>query len=127
MALEIGTVNAESGMAKAIYDQLDALLSPPLKAAADAPGAPPQAKAALDAARDGWKKIAFAVATGVITHVKANMEIAGVQAAGDVAASGSALTGTVPGPGPHAHPVTLTATQSQVTFRQSNDGTGHVR
>jgi hypothetical protein len=127
VALEIGTENADSGMAKAIYDQLDALLSPPLKAAAEAPDARPQARAALDAARDGWKKIAFAVATGVITHVTANMEIAGVQTTGDVAASGSGLTGTVPGPGPHAHPMTLTATQAQVTFRQSNDGTGRVR
>ncbi|GAA4095431.1 hypothetical protein [Actinomadura miaoliensis] len=128
MALQAGTVHADSGMSKEIYDLLDRLLSPPLqKAVDDATGeAKVKAQQALDAARDGWRKLAFAVARGVIGHIVANMEVAGVQTKGDVAASVSGSTGPAP-PGPHPHTVALTATQSGVTFVQSNDGTGRVR
>jgi hypothetical protein len=128
MALVIGSINADTGMSKAIYDQVDALLSPPLQEAVDnATGdAKPKAQEALDAARDGWKKLAFAVATGVVNHVLSNMEVVGVQTRGNVNASVSGQTGPAP-PAAHPHAVALSATQNNVTFTQSNDGTGRVR
>lgn len=128
MALAIGSVSADAGMSKAIFDQVDALLSPPLQEAVDnaTPEAKPNAQQALDAARDGWRKLAFAIATGVVQHVIANMEVVGVQTRGDVSASVSGATAPAP-PGPHPHTVSLSAVQSGVTFTQSNDGTGRVR
>jgi hypothetical protein len=68
------------------------------------------AQAALDAARDGWRKLAFAVAAGIIAHLVDNLEIRGVRTTGDVNATVSGQTATQPG----------------VTFVQSNDGTGRV-
>lgn len=65
MALEIGDDQASSGMSKAIFDALSEALSKP----------PPDVKTS-------WQKLAFAVATGVITHLKANLEISGVQVTG---------------------------------------------
>ncbi|HEX2084699.1 MAG TPA: hypothetical protein VHF89_03380 [Solirubrobacteraceae bacterium] len=128
MALQVGSVDAGSGMSKAIFDQIDALLSPPLEQAVEAADGDVKAEAqqALDRARDSWRKLSFAIATGVIGHVLSNLEVVGVQTRGDVAASVSGPTGAAP-PGPHAHSVALTASQSQVVFRQSNDGTGRVR
>jgi hypothetical protein len=129
MTLVVGSVNADSGMSKAIYDQIDPLLSPPLKQAVDAASGDPKVKAqeALDAARDGWKKLAFAIATGVIGHILSNMEVTGIVTKGNIAASVSGATAPAPGPGPHPHTVSLTASQSDVTFTQSNDGTGRVK
>jgi hypothetical protein len=128
VALVIGSVTADVGMSKAIYHQVDALLSPPLQAAIDAAPdeAKPKAQEALQMARDGWKKLAFAIATGVIGHIVSNMEVSGIQARGDISASVSGTTGPAP-PAAHAHPMSLSATQSSVTFTQSNDGTGRVR
>lgn len=100
MPLQIGDVGAGSGLTKAIYDQLDTLLSPPLQ---DDP-------ATLAAARDGWRRLAFAVATGVVRHLVDNLEVRGVQTAGSITA-------------PVANGV---ATQANVTFSQSNSGTGRV-
>jgi hypothetical protein len=128
VALVIGSVNADAGMSKAIYDQVDALLSPPLQEAVDNAEGPAKAKAqeALDAARDGWKKLSFAVATGVIGHVLSNMEVVGVQTRGNVNAQVTGQTGPA-APGPHPHAVSLSATQNNLTLTQSNDGTGRVR
>src|SRR5688572_31216065 len=53
---------------------------------------------------------AFAISKGVIDHLKANLEIKGVQTTGNVSAAVSGGT----------------ATQSGVVFTQSNDGTGRV-
>jgi hypothetical protein len=101
MALQIGTVSATSGMTKAVYDQINAVLSPPLS------DLPPAEIAKI---RDSWKQLAFAISKGVIDHLKANMEIRGVQTTGNISA---AVSGS-------------TATQSGVAFTQSNDGTGRV-
>jgi hypothetical protein len=115
-------------MSKAIFDQMDALLSPPLQAAVDGATGEPKVKAqeALDAARDGWRKLSFAIATGVIDHILSNMEVFGIQTRGNVSASVSGATAPAP-PGPHPHTVSLSATQNNVTFTQSNDGAGRVR
>jgi hypothetical protein len=128
VALEIGSVTADSGMTRAIFDQVDALLAPPLVAAVDdAPeAAKPAAQAALDGARDGWRKLSFAIATGVIGHLRTNLELRGVQARGDVSASVSGSTGPA-APAAHVHPVALSATQNAFTVAQSNNGTGLVR
>ena len=88
MALEIGDIKASSGMSKAIFDELNKLsLEAPLK----------DMKAEdLEKVRNGWKKLAFAIATGVINHIKSNMEISGIQATGSVTGkvSGTDVTGT---------------------------------
>ena len=113
MALTIGSETADTGMSKAIYDEMDKLLSPPLEdAVKNAPdAAKPKAQVALDAARDGWKKLSFAIATGVINHMLSNMEINGIQTQGNISASVSGQT----------------ATQNGVIFTQNNNGMGRVR
>jgi hypothetical protein len=113
VALTIGTQDAQSGLTGDIYGQLDVLLSPPLQQAVDDASGDAQesAQAALDAARDGWKKLAFAVATGVVSYLVANMEIVGVQTSGNVSAP---VSGQL-------------AVQNGVVFTQSNDGPGRVR
>lgn len=117
MGLQIGDVNATSGMSKAIYDQLNIILSPPLG------GTPPED---LEKIRDSWRKLAFAIAKGVIDHITANMEIFGVQTRGNVNAPVQGNTGSA-NLGNHLHSVNLSGAQNNVTFTQSNDGTGHVR
>jgi hypothetical protein len=130
MGLDAGKDETQlSGMSQAIYEQLFRMMSPPLKEAVDGASDDPKAKeaaqTALKAADQGWQQLAFAVAKGVISHIQANMEIKGIQTRGDVSASGSSTSGPAP-PAAHVHSVSLTATQSGVTFTQSNDGPGHV-
>lgn len=112
MALIIGTENADSGMSLAIYQEMDLLLSPPLQAAVDnAQGAAKEgAQKALDEARKGWKKLAYAIAKGVSNHLASNLEVRGVTVQGNVAAQVSGNTATATG----------------VVFTQNNDGTGRV-
>lgn len=128
MALTIGSANADSGMSLAIYTVMDAELAPPLQAAIDA--APAEAKAAAQAAlagaRVGWKKLAFAIASGVIAHLKTNMEIVGVTVAGDVTAVVRGDTGPAE-PAAHKHAVSLNGVARAVVLTQSNDGPGRVR
>jgi hypothetical protein len=128
MALVVGSESADAGMSKAIFEQIDRLLSTPLQQAVDAATGDPKVKAqeALDAARDGWQKLSFAIATGVIGHILSNLEVTGVTTRGNVAATVSGATGPA-APAAHPHSVSLTATQSDVTFTQSNSGTGRVR
>jgi hypothetical protein len=127
MTLLPGTAAADSGMAKAIYDQMETLLAPPLQAAvAKATGeAKKKAQDALEGAEDGWRKLSFCIATGVISHLKSNLEIRGVQTAGTVNAPVSGLTGQAQ-PNAHQHQVSLAAGQAGLTFTQSNSGTGLV-
>ena len=127
MALVPGSVAADSGMAKAIYDQIDPLLSPPLQGAVDKAKGDAKVKAqqALDAARDGWRKLSFCIADGVISHLKSNLEINGVQTSPTVNAPVGGLTGPA-APNQHQHPVSLAAAQVGITFSQINNGTGLV-
>jgi hypothetical protein len=85
MALQIGPDDASAGMAKDIYDAMDQAMKP---------GVPPDS---LEDARKGWRKLAFAIASGVVNHIVQNMEVAGIQAQGNVtvAVSGGTGTGTV--------------------------------
>ena len=105
MAMQIGDEQAGSGMTKDIYDQIDQIMKPTI---------PP---ASLEEARKGWKRLALAIASGVITHIKNNMEISGIRAQGDVTTT---VTGTVAGTS-----VTGTGT-GNVTTAQTGLATGHV-
>jgi hypothetical protein len=113
MALQIGTPAATGGMAAAIFDEVDTQLSPPLEKAVEeaSDAARPGAQAALDAAREGWRKLAFAVATGVVEHLLDSLEVVGVRTGGAVSAP----------------VVNHVAVQSGVVFVQTNDGPGRVR
>ena len=93
MALIIGDQTAGTGMSKAIYDQLRSVLEPDLKELSE------EARSQL---RQSWQKLAYAIASGVIEHITANMEVVGIQTKGTVNAS-------------------------ELVFTQSNDGTGHIK
>lgn len=67
MALTSGDSTAASGMAKNIYDKLREVFEPGIGTGAEA-----------DQIRSGWKKLAYAVAAGVIQHVVSNMAINGI-------------------------------------------------
>ena len=129
MALAIGPENASSGMSRLIFVEMDRLLSPSLQQAVNDAGADakPAAQEALDGARDGWRKLAFAIATGVIDHVVANMEIFDIETRGNVTTSVSGNTAGAAPAANHVHAVSLSGQANNVTFTQSNDGTGHAR
>jgi hypothetical protein len=114
MPLNAGDNTASAGMAKAIYDTMKAELTP-LFASADVD---------MEPVEKAWKKISYAIAYGVIFHIKNNMEIIGIKTTWS---DSTELTGTATeGTTTHTHPVTLTGPQTGVEFTQSNDGTGHV-
>lgn len=128
MALGIGSTKADSGMSQAIYQEMDKQLSPPLQEAVDSAEGDAKVKAqeALDGAREGWKKLSYAIAKGVIEHIQTNMEIVGIQTQGNVSAAVEGNTGPA-NPANHVHSVDLTGSQNNLVFTQSNDGTGHVQ
>lgn len=118
MALQIGNVEATTGLAKAIYDQIEANMGPDIADLSDDDKTPVQ---------EGWQKMAHAVATGVVQHLLGNMEVYGIQTSGDVnvAISGSTRSGGNPA---HTHDAgSLSGSQAGAVFSQSNNGTGHIR
>lgn len=114
MALQIGDDNATYGMSKGIFNELERQLSSGMTSEL------------LDNVRPSWQKLAFAIATGVIEHIKSNMEIHGVETKGDVDTTVKGKTDPS-APGNHRHDVDLSGNQEDVVFTQSNDGTGRVR
>jgi hypothetical protein len=105
MALQAGDPNATTGMGQAIFNEIENQLSAGMK---------PED---LNNVRPSWRKLAFAIATGVINHIKANMEISGIQTTGPVTTT---VTGTVSG-------TTVTGTGTgTVNTTQSGPTTGHV-
>lgn len=88
MALVIGDAGATTGMAAAIYAQLQTHLEPGLGGVKEAD---------REQVRDGWRKLAHAIATGVVTHLLENLELSGVQTRGDVSVAVSGSTGTQTG------------------------------
>jgi hypothetical protein len=87
MALQAGDKTATAGMSKAIFDQLDEVLGP---------GIASLAPADREAVRDGWRKLASAIAGGVVGHIVANMEIFGIEV-GVPTESGATQTGPTTG------------------------------
>lgn len=85
MALDIGNENATSGMTKDIYEKLNEMLKSPVPAED------------LEDAQKVWKQIAFSVATGVVTHLLANLEVTAIAVSGQVTlpVAGNNASGTV--------------------------------
>lgn len=105
MPLQIGDQNATIGMSRDIFQELENQLSN---------GMEPEE---VEKVRPSWRRLAFAVATGVITHITANMEISGIESAGDVETT---IQGTV-----NVTDVTGTGTGTANTT-QTGLTTGHV-
>ena len=115
MALIVGDVTASSGMSKVIYDQVRQVMEP-------IDGVSEQDMAPI---RDSWKKLSYAVAKGVIEHIKMNMEVGGVTTQGNVNTS---VQGSTAGaqPSNHTHSINLNGMDNNVEFSQNNNGTGLV-
>jgi len=62
MALNPGNMSATSGMAREIYQVLDATLRPPLE--------DDLSTEAIKEMQDSWKELSFAIALGVIRHLR---------------------------------------------------------
>lgn len=119
MSLKAGDITAASDMSKAIFDQLDQnLLTDDEKNKINADD--------LKNIQDGWRKLAYSIAQGVVNYLEANLEIVGVQTKGNVNASVSGNT-NAGGTDNHTHGVNLSATQNNVVFTQSNDGAGRIK
>lgn len=114
MALQIGDDKATYGMSKSIFNELERQLSSGMTSEA------------LGNVRPSWQKLAFAIATGVIEHIKSNIEICGVKTKGKVNTEVKGNTGRSD-PDNHQHSVGLSGKQTNVVFTQSNDGTGRVK
>ena len=63
MPLNAGNPAATEGLARDIYEVLDAQLRPPLEAAL------PNPSEQLLPIQDGWKRLSFCIASGVIEHL----------------------------------------------------------
>lgn len=87
MALQAGDQTATAGMTKAIFDKLDETLGPGIESLSPAD---------KEKVREGWRKLAFAIAGGVVAHIAANMEIFGIQV-GVQTATGATQTGPTTG------------------------------
>lgn len=118
MALEIGDITATTGLAGAIYDQIRENIEPDLADLTEEDREP---------IRDGWRKLAHGIATGVVNHLLANLEIRNIQTRGNVDnVTISGVTGSAP-PANHTHSAgSLRGAQNNVTFNQSNEGTGLI-
>ena len=102
MALDTGNPAATTGMTKAIYDKMREIMEPPLG------DLKPEE---LDPIREGWRKLAHAIAFGVVNHIADNAEVVGVVTRGDISATVSGST----------------ATQSNVAFSQGGSEPGQVQ
>jgi hypothetical protein len=113
MALIIGNETASQGMSKAIYDKIRDVMEPIDGVAGED----------LEKVRESWQKLAFAIATGVIEHIKSNIEVHGIEVSiSDVSTSVFTTTTCPAGAGSGTGSGSGTG-----TGQQSNDGTGHVR
>lgn len=70
MSLNIGNIQATSGMTKEIYEALYNLLSPPMKK---------MKPEDFEKVKEGWQKLAYSIAKGVVEHIKSNAEVKGVE------------------------------------------------
>lgn len=118
MALIFGDTAANTGMSKTIYDSVRQVMEP-IEGVSEQDMTP---------IRDSWKKLSYAVAKGVIEHMKSNMEISGVTTQGNVNTSVHGSTGSaVPSNhANHVHLVNLNGVDNNVEFTQNNSGTGLI-
>jgi hypothetical protein len=119
MTLSIGNKDATTGMTKGIYDALREALEADLAELSEEQRTP---------IRASWKKMAYAISTGVIAHIVSNMEVFGITTQGNVSTSVEGNTASaLPIPNNHSHSISLSGVESDVVFTQNNDGTGRVR
>lgn len=114
MALQIGDLGATAGMTKAIYDQIRANIEPDLAELSEED---------LEPVRDGWRKLAHAIATGVIQHLLDNLEVRDVETRGTVTVS---ISGSTEITGSHQHAAGTLQGSQTVTFEQINEGIGLI-
>lgn len=120
-----GTNVTLGGMSNEIYLIMDELLAPPLQQAIDdaTDDTRDGAVEALDKAREGWQKLSYAIASGVVVHLRNNMDIQNVQSTGNVTININDDTND--GGVGHTHNLTTSSTASNVVFNQVV-GTGSV-
>ena len=118
MALKAGNRKASEGMSKVIYQEIKNLflahfIDIDIK------------EEDLNKIHEGWQRLSYAIAKGVIEHIIENMEIIKVQTKGNV---NTTVEGTTKrSGGGHRHKVNLTGEELNVVFTQSNDGKGLVK
>ena len=129
----IDLLNENDGLDIALYKQLYAWLSKPFLDGIDKADSENNEvtktllEEALEQAKIGWKKMAYALANGTVTYLTNNMEIHGIQTTGQIKTSIQGCTQASDAPPIHEHTVTLTGIQNEVVFSQNDDGRGHVR
>lgn len=108
MSLIIGDIDASSGMTKAIYDQVRVHLEP---------GLGDMAPDDLEKVRDGWRKLAHGVATGVVEHLRSNLELRDAATDGTPVRDVDGATGSDVGGGAHTHAAgSLSVTLDDLAF-----------
>jgi len=107
MGLIIGDENASQGMTKAIYDKIRQVMEPIDGASSEQ----------LEEIRSSWKKLSYAIAHGVVTHIKSNMEIKKIKLIDKVSVQGN--TGTA-APSAHSHSVAITAEEDDLQFIETD-------
>ena len=118
MTLKAGDNTAPEGtMAHAIYDKLSSEMEEGIELTEDE----------LKPVREKWRKLSYAIAHGVIEHLKSNMVIKDIQTEGTVTTSVSGSTGgtSIPIDATHTHSVSLSGQSANVIFDQVV-GTGTV-
>ncbi len=119
MAMQVGTVAATTGLSGEIFSRIDAHLSPPFED-------DPANAEAHEAAREGWRQLANAIADAVVSHLIANLEIVDVQTSGAVTARVPGRTGPADPTAGHTHDLDIANGSLTGAFDQV-DGTGAVR
>lgn len=106
------------GMSNDIYLVMDELLSPPLVKAVDEASDDTRdgAVEALEKAREGWQKLSYAIASGVVEHLRNNLEIVNVQTTGNVTIAIN--DDTDDGGVGHFHNLSTSSTATNVVFNQ---------
>ena len=83
MGLEVGSPQADSGMARAIYEALERTNQDTLNGAIKE--LPQKVKEVIQqTAKENWQNLAYAIAEGVVTYIKDNMEMSDIQTTGQV-------------------------------------------
>lgn len=122
---KVGTNVILGGMSNEIYLVMDELLSPPLQEAIDTATEDTRdgAVQALTEARKGWKKLSYAIASGVVEHLRNNLVIQDIRTTGNVTININ--DDTDDGGVGHTHNLTTSSTATNVVFDQMA-GSGSV-